>query len=234
MNVLCIDTSGPSAGVAVLKDGRLAFECELTHGMTHSQCIMPMVEQGLAGTGLRTNEVDLFAAVVGPGSFTGVRIGVSTVKALAHAVNKPCVGVDALEALAAGIWSFDGIVCPILDARAQQVYGAVFEAGVPPVRLMDDTAEKLAEFLPKVKALGRRALFLGDGAPVFEGAIREALGDQAAFAPAHLRGLRAGSAAVLASLRAQEADDFLHLMPLYLRAPQAERERAAREAQRHA
>ena len=83
MNVLCIDTSGPSAGVAVLKDGRLAFECELTHGMTHSQCIMPMVEQGLAGTGLQTDEVDLFAAVVGPGSFTGVRIGVSTVKALA-------------------------------------------------------------------------------------------------------------------------------------------------------
>lgn len=234
MNVLCIDTSGPSAGVAVLKDGRLAFECELTHGMTHSQCIMPMVEQGLAGAGLQTGDIDLFAAVVGPGSFTGVRIGVSTVKALAHAADKPCVGVDALEALAAGISGFDGMICPILDARAQQVYGAAFEAGLPPVRLMDDTAQKLAEFLPKIKAMGKRTLFLGDGAPVFENAIREALGDQAAFAPAHLHGLRAGSAAVLASLRAQEATDFLHLMPLYLRAPQAERERAAREAKSHA
>lgn len=188
MNVLCIDTSGPSAGVAVLKDGRLAFECELTHGMTHSQCIMPMVEQGLAGTGLQTNEVDLFAAVVGPGSFTGVRIGVSTVKALAHAVNKPCVGVDALRRSPQGSGALTGSSARFWTHARSRSTARCLRRGWPPVRLMDDTAEKLAEFLPKVKALGRRALFLGDGAPVFEGAIREALGDQAAFAPAHLRG----------------------------------------------
>ena len=233
MNLLCIDTSGPSAGVAILKDGHLAYECELTHGRTHSQCIMPMVDQGLSGVGLTPGDVDLFAAVVGPGSFTGVRIGVSTVKALAHATGKPCIGVDALEALAAGIQDFQGIVCPILDARAQQVYGAAFRAGDPPVRLMDDTVEKLIEYLPRVRAMGQRALFVGDGSPVFEAAIREYLGEQASFAPAHLCGLRAGSAVVLAQRRAGEAVDFLHLMPLYLRAPQAERERAAREAKRH-
>ena len=143
MNILCVDTSGPSAGVAVLRDGRLVFECSLIHGRTHSQCIMPMVEQGLAGAGLQAGDVDLFAAVVGPGSFTGVRIGVSTVKALAHATQRPCIGVDALEALAAGIQDFGGLICPILDARAQQVYGAVFRAGLPPVRVAEDAAEKL-------------------------------------------------------------------------------------------
>lgn len=234
MNILCVDTSGPSAGVAVLRDGRLVFECSLIHGRTHSQCIMPMVEQGLAGAGLQAGDVDLFAAVVGPGSFTGVRIGVSTVKALAHAAQRPCVGVDALEALAAGIQDFGGLICPILDARAQQVYGAVFRAGLPPVRVAEDAAEKLSEYLARIDATGERALFLGDGAQAFAREVREALGERAAFAPAHLCTLRAGSAAALAALRAHEAVDCMALAPLYLRAPQAERERAAKEAKAHA
>lgn len=244
MNILMIDTSGPACGVALSRDGRIVCEMELTSGLTHSQRVMPMVDSALEMSGMTVGDVDVFGAVVGPGSFTGVRIGVSTVKALAHAKGKPCMGVDALQALAANVTAFDGVVCPILDARAQQVYGAMFEAGFPPKRLTDDAAMKLTDFLDEVEKTGRRALFLGDGAPGFETAIRERLGERASFAPEQHRGLRAGSALALAALYAQgklEAGagegvglcDSLTLMPLYLRAPQAERERAAREAQKH-
>ena len=90
---------------------------------------MPMVDAALQMSDMTAADMDVFGAVVGPGSFTGVRIGVSTVKALAHAAGKPCVAVDALEALAANVTAFDGVVCPILDARAQQVYGAIFKDG---------------------------------------------------------------------------------------------------------
>ena len=235
MNILMIDTSGPACGVAVMKDGQIICELQLTSGKTHSQRVMPMVDQALSMCEMQVGDIDLFGAVVGPGSFTGVRIGVSSVKALAHAAGKPCIGVDALEALAANAIDFDGVICPILDARAQQVYGAMFESGMPPRRLMDDEAEKLTLFLDRVEATGRDALFLGDGAPVFETAIRERLGGKAHFAPAQHAGLRAASACALGEQYAADAAnlrDCMTLLPLYLRAPQAERERAAKLAAR--
>ncbi len=228
-----IDTSGPACGVAIAKDGKLVYEASLEIGMTHSQRLMPMVDAALTMSGMTMEDVDLFGAVVGPGSFTGVRIGVSTVKALAHSTGKPCIGIDALEALAMNVPEFDGIVCPILDARAQQVYGAMFEPGVPPRRLCEDTAEKLTAFLDRVQATGRRAIFVGDGVGVSEKAIREKLYEKAAFAPAAHCALRAGCAAMLAQQYADKAQDYITLLPLYLRAPQAERERAAREAQKN-
>ncbi len=230
MNILMIDTSGPACGVALMKDGKPVYEAALEIGMTHSQRLMPMVDAALEMTGMQMEDIGLFGAVVGPGSFTGVRIGVSTVKALAHAAGKPCIGVDALEALALNVPAFDGVICPILDARAQQVYGAIFESGMPPVRLCEDVAEKLAAFLDRVEATGRRALFVGDGVKVSEKMISERLGERAVFAPAAHRGLRAACAAALAEAYADRAQDYVSLLPLYLRAPQAERERAAREA----
>ena len=233
MNILMIDTSGPACGVAVMKDGSIVCELQLTSGKTHSQRVMPMVDQALNMCEMQISDIDLFGAVVGPGSFTGVRIGVSSVKALAHAAGKPCIGVDALEALAANVSGFDGVVCPILDARAQQVYGAMFECGMPPVRLMEDEAEKLTAFLDRVEATGREALFLGDGVAPLKNAIMERLGEKAHFAPAQHLGLRAASACALAAEYAKDENnlkDCMTLLPLYLRAPQAERERAARLA----
>ena len=233
MNILMIDTSGPACGVAVMKDGSIVCELQLTSGKTHSQRVMPMVDQALNMCEMQVSDVDLFGVVVGPGSFTGVRIGVSSVKALAHAAGKPCIGVDALEALAANVSGFDGVVCPILDARAQQVYGAMFECGMPPVRLMEDEAEKLTAFLDRVEATGREALFLGDGVAPLKNAIMERLGEKAHFAPAQHLGLRAASACALAAQYAEDESnlkDCMTLLPLYLRAPQAERERAARLA----
>ena len=125
--VLAIDTSGPVAGCAVLKAGRIVHLTAMNHGLTHSETIMPAVDAALEGAGLRCGDVDVFAAVAGPGSFTGVRIGVCAAKGLAHAVGKPCVAVHALEALAMNFYGFDGLCCPILDARRGQVYCAAFD-----------------------------------------------------------------------------------------------------------
>ena len=233
MKILMIDTSGPACGVAISRDGQIVCEMQLTSGRTHSQRVMPMVDQALELSEMQVGDIDLFGAVVGPGSFTGVRIGVSTVKALAHAADKPCIGIDALEALAANALGFGGVICPILDARAQQVYGAMFESGMPPRRLMDDEAEKLGLFLNRVEATGRDALFMGDGVAAMRDAIAQRLGGRAHFAPAQHLGLRAASACALAQAYAGEEarmKDCMTLLPLYLRAPQAERERAAKLA----
>ena len=235
MNILMIDTSGPACGVAIAREGRLVCDMQLVSGRTHSQRVMPMVEAALAMSDMAVSDIDVFGAVIGPGSFTGVRIGVSSVKALAHAAGRPCVGVDALHALAANIQAFDGVVCPILDARAQQVYGAMFRAGDVPQRLCGDEAMPLTAFLDRVEATDERALFLGDGVAAMRGAIEARLGGRAQFAAPQHMNLRAGSACAIAMRLAEQGEmtDYLHLLPLYLRAPQAERERAAREAASH-
>ena len=233
MLILALESSAKAASVALCRDGVLIAQSQQCSGLTHSCTLLPMAEQLLKNTDTRLADVDAIAVARGPGSFTGVRIGVSTVKALAHAANKPCVAVDALEALAANVTAFDGVVCPILDARAQQVYGAIFKRGE---RLTEDTVEKLTLFLDRVEATGEDALFLGDGAPGFEAAIRERLGDKAHFAQPQHNGLRAGSACALAARRLEAGEttlDYITLLPLYLRAPQAERERAAREGAKH-
>ena len=232
MRVLAVDTSGPAVGVALLEGDRLLFECSLTHKRTHSVWLMPAVEQALRQTERCLGDVDLFAAVVGPGSFTGVRIGVTTVKSLAQATGKPCVGVNALEALASGAGEFCGTVCPLLDARAGQVYAAAFGPGFPPRRLLPDAALPLTDFLERAARLALPLLFTGDGAPIFAGAIRERFGDAARVAPPHLCCLRAGAAAVLAREAFPSAVSCDALQPLYLRAPQAERERAAKRGER--
>ena len=146
------------------------------------------------------------------------------------------MGVNALEALAANAVAFDGVICPILDARAQQVYGAVFRAGPIPQRLREDEALKLTLFLDEVEKRGEPALFLGDGAAAFEAEIRDRLGARAHFAPPQHAGLRAAGACALADAYVHaggETLDYITLLPLYLRAPQAERERAAREGKTH-
>lgn len=228
MNLLAVDTSGPVAGVAVLRDGEVAYEGAAVNRLTHSVNLMPMIEEALGRAGLDVSEIDYYASVTGPGSFTGVRIGVSAIKGMAHGAGKPCIGVDALEALAMGACTTDALICPIQDARAGQVYGAAFLPGLPPVRKLPDMAEKLPVFIEEaLEAAGERKLFfLGDGVKTYRKAIEEILGERAIFAPAHMSYLRPASVALLADLRKDEAVDYLTLMPVYLRAPQAERERA--------
>lgn len=221
MNLLAVDTSGPVAGVAVLKDGEVAYESAAVNRLTHSVNLMPMIEEALGRAGLDVSEIGLYAAVTGPGSFTGVRIGVSAVKGMAHGAGKPCVGVDALEALAAGACLTDALICPIQDARAGQVYGAAFLAGMPPVRMLPNMAEALPVYLDRALAVAgeRRLCFLGDGVSTYRDAIVERLGERAVIAPAHMRYLRPASVGELAWLNRERSVDYLALIPVYLRPP---------------
>lgn len=230
MKLLAIDTSGPVCGVAILTDVGVAYECAVVNKLTHSTNLMPMVETAFAATVLTLNDMERIAVVTGPGSFTGVRIGVSTAKGLAHGAGKPCVAVDALEAMAAGAGSFEGVICPIQDARAGQVYGSAFKAAQGrPERLMADTPMKLEDYVDAIRPLGEPYLFLGDGMPVQQAKLVDLLGNKAMFAQPQQAYLRPGAVAYLGSLTAEELD-YLQLMPMYLRAPNAERNRRLVEA----
>ena len=227
MNIAAIDTSGPLASAAVMKDGGIAHLIAMNQGLTHSETIMPALDDALHAAGLSCADVDCFAVVAGPGSFTGVRIGVCAAKGLAHAWNKMCARLDALEVLAMNYQGFDGIACPILAARRGQVYCAAFDMknGLPE-RVLEDNAIELSAFLDKLPK-DRRLVFLGDGLRVHAGKIREILPD-AVIAPANMRDLRADVACILAEARQDEWMEAHLLTPIYLRVPQAERERNAR------
>ena len=231
MNILTVDTSGPIAGVSIITDGAIRYEASVCNKKTHSVNLMPMVDEAFNRSSLTVSDIDIYAAVVGPGSFTGVRIGVNTIRGMAHGVNKPVIGINALEALACGVCATDMIICPIQDARAGQVYGAVFESGMPPIRLMQDEALILTEYLSKVCELAdsnRKFYFVGDGARVQENAIKAILGERAVFAPAHLEMIRPASVAMLADCYKDSATSYNGLLPHYLRKPQAERAREAK------
>lgn len=227
MNLLAIDTSGPVASCAVMADGVVRQLIAMERGLTHSETIMPAVDAALSGSGLTCADMDAFVAVAGPGSFTGVRIGVCAVKGLAHAVGKPCARVHSLEALAMNFFGFDGLACPILDARRGQVYCAAYDMrdGLPDQVLAPD-ALPLERFLERLP-LDQQLVFLGDGLTVHESYIRQIPFEDILIAPPHLRQLRADAACVLAAAHPEAWMEPHLLTPIYLRAPQAERERSA-------
>ncbi len=227
MNILAIDTSGPTCGVAVLADGAVRFSQTVLNRRTHSVNLMPMVDAAFSFTGLTLGDMDRLACVTGPGSFTGVRLGVSTVKGLAHGSGKPCVAVDALEAMAYGAGGFEGIVCPMQDARAGQVYAALFRRGS---RITPDEPVALTELAARLSERGEPVLFTGDGMTAHRERIAELMGGQARFAGAAFAFLRPETVAEMAAAAAGTVD-YLTLMPLYLRAPSAERNRKLMEAQ---
>ena len=226
MRLLIIDTSGPVCGAAVMDESRVLSEFTAQNRNTHSASLMPMVESALRAAGTELKDLDAVAAVTGPGSFTGVRIGVATAKGLAHGAGLKCIPVDALEALSRSAGAWDGLVCPIQDARAGQVYGAAFRNGE---RLTPDEPMKLEEYLEKISALGERFLFLGDGVPVHREKIREILGEKAEFAPAHLGYLRPSAAGMIALEKGRETD-YLGLQATYLRPPNAQKNKKLMEA----
>ena len=226
MKLLVMDTSGPVCGVAVMEDEKVLCEYTAQNRNTHSANLMPMAEAALLSAGKTIGEMDAIAAVTGPGSFTGVRIGVATAKGLAHGAGIPCIPVDALEVLSLSAGGFDGVVCPIQDARAGQVYGAAFRGGE---RLTADEPLKLEDFLEKILPFGERFLFLGDGVPVHREKILETLGKKAAFAPAYLNYLRPSAAGVLA-MQSEKRTDYLNLQATYLRPPNAQKNKKLLEA----
>jgi len=230
MNILSLDTSGAMAGVAITRDGMIAYEAVSNNGFArHSQVIMPMTERALCACSLKARDIDLFAVVAGPGSFTGARIGVCAIKALAMSVKKRAVGLDALMVLAMGVPYFDGVICPILDARRGNVYHAAFVAGDPlPERLMDDALVPVNE-LPDRLPADRRLLFTGDGLSVHARYIMERFRGRAVIAQPYMAYLRPAAACHAANALMREATEPGELTPIYLQKPQAERERAAME-----
>ena len=231
MNILAIDTCCSAATAAVLTDDRLAAEIVQNNKKTHSQNIMPMIDFMMSQAEMSIGDIDCFAAAVGPGSFTGVRIGVATVKALAHAFGKPCAAVSALHAMAYNVADFGGIICPIFDARRGQVYNALFggvrtQGNAISQELCDELDERVrfAESSPEI-------IFLGDGLPVFADMFNERFGKRAVFAKRSLRMNLAASVAEIGyeKLLLGDVCGYAELKPMYLRLSQAEREKAERE-----
>lgn len=223
MRILAVDTSSAVASCAIVEDDKLVCEHILNNKLTHSQTLMPMLDEVLKQSEIKAADIDLFAAVTGPGSFTGLRIGVSAVKALAHANKKPCASVSTLEALAYNMPFCEMLVVPVMDARRAEVYTAAYDTRDGIVReVIAPTAMPLEELCRCVEKYDRRAVFLGDAILVYKDKIREYLGDKAVFAPPNLNAQHAASAAALAADKPQIKYD--ELMPAYLRKSQAEQE----------
>lgn len=225
MFLLAIDTSSILAGVSIIKDGELLYEANAITKYTHSVNIMPMIEEALIRIGIEISQIDLLAVVTGPGSFTGVRIGVSLVKGLAQGLNIPCIPINALDALAYGSIEKKALICPILDARRQQVYGACFQGYGQMQRLLSDKAIKLDEYTKKILEFkGDKFYFVGDGVKQYSHEIKMLLGDKAIIPRKNEWFLRSSSVGLLAWSTRDVNKDYLSLEPYYLRAPQAERE----------
>lgn len=226
MRVLALDTSSNVASAAIIEDGKLLGENILNHKKTHSQKIMVMIEELFGDLELTVHDIDVFAAANGPGSFTGLRIGVATVKALAHSVDKPVVGVSTLAGLAYNLPYTSYIIVPVMDARRNQVYTAsyIWENGTLK-ELEADSAMSIEDRVSSCRKMGK-VIFVGDGVNVHRDYIAGQLGENAYFAPVTALMQRASSVAALALEKANrgETEHYSALKPFYLRKSQAERE----------
>jgi len=226
MLILSFESSAKAASVALVRNGQLVSQSTQCSTLTHSRTLLPMAEDMLKNTELTLKDVDVLAVAHGPGSFTGIRIGVSTVKGLAWGAQKPCVGVSTLEAMAWHGVAAGGIICPVMDARRSQVYNALFEIrGGKPVRLCPDRPIALEELLPELRALPSPVFLVGDGAAL-TAAFLEKAGLPFRMAPDNLLWQDAWGVAMAAMDKPPVSG--AELLPVYLRLSQAERERQAR------
>ena len=238
MKILGIDSSGLVASVAVWEDGVIVGEYTTNYKKTHSQTLLPMLDELKKMIELDLKTLDAIAIASGPGSFTGLRIGSATAKGLGLALEKPLVEVPTLEGLAYNLAGVSGLVCPILDARRNQVYAGIYDfsaekspQGETEYRLktiFPQAALDIRELLGELKKQERNVTFLGDGVPVYRDLIRREFGGSFSFAPAHMNVQRGGSVAALGAVyyaegRTISAADH---RPEYLRMSQAEREKA--------
>lgn len=226
MKILAIEASAVAASAAITDDGVLLAEEITQTALTHSATLLPMIKSVLEKCNLTTDDIDLVAVTEGPGSFSGLRIGVTTAKTLAYAANKKTVGVSTLLALAAAIPFSDKYICPIMDARRDQVYNAIYkyngtgfdEIRAPRAVSVDELYEDIA------MSLDGEFVFVGDGVKRFAPFFAEKLGQKAHFAPPQLCAARASNVAYLANSAVGEAKAPEELNPVYLRLSQAERE----------
>ena len=230
MLILAFETSAKAASVALTENGKLLGESYQNTGLTHSQTLMVMAEDVLKQCGKLAADVEAEAVAEGPGSFTGVRIGVAAAKGFAWGSEIPCYGVSTLEAMAESLGAFDGYVCPCMDARRSQVYNALFLAeGGKLTRVAEDRAIALADLKEELKNCDKPVFLVGDGANLCYNTLKEEV-PNLVLPPEHRIHQRAVGVAVLAQRMAEAglAPSGGALVPNYLRLSQAEREKLER------
>ena len=228
MLILSVDSSASPASVCLFENGKIIADYYLNTGFTHSQTLMAMAESVMKISCKKPEEIDLYAVNSGPGSFTGVRIGVSAVKGMAYAANKPCVSVSTLESMAYNCLGNDCVVCACMDARRSQVYNALFKVnGSIITRLCEDRAISIDDLLPALYEITDKIFLVGDGAHLV---ADRAENDSIVQAPAKSVFQRASSVALAAEEKYGRGEilSSASLMPTYLRLSQAERERNAK------
>ena len=242
MKIIAIDSSGLVASVAVVEDDILIGEYNVQYKKTHSQTLLPMLDELKKMVDLDLGTVDAIALAKGPGSFTGLRIGSATAKGLGLAMNVPLVEIPTLDGLACNLYGTDKLVCPIMDARRNQVYTGIYEfvcfgqldgdgqeaaLSYQLQVLLEQCAVPIEEIARECNELGREVIFLGDGVPVFASRLSELLTVPYSFAPAHMNRQRAAAFAMLAFeyLREGKCVGAGEHAPEYLRLSQAEREK---------
>ena len=237
MKILGIDSSGLVASVAVTEDDNLLGEFTMNYKKTHSQTLLPMLDELAKMIELDLNTIDAIAVSGGPGSFTGLRIGSATAKGLGLALEKPLIHIPTVDALAYNLCGHRDMVCPLMDARRNQTYTGLytFDGNKMQVELVQ-CAVGIDEIVEKINEKQRAVVFLGDGVPVFETYIREQINVPYTFAPAHVNKQRAAAVAALGEIyyKKGKTETAAEHRPDYLRLSQAERERMERENAKHA
>lgn len=228
MKILALDSSGLPASVAIVEDDNLIAEYTVNYKKTHSQTLLPMLDEVVKMTGTNLAEIDAIAVAKGPGSFTGLRIGSATVKGLGLALDKPVIGIPTVEGLAMNLWGAQALVCPLMDARRNQVYTGIYRFRSGELQVVrEQAALALEEVVHALNLIGEEVIFLGDGVQVYRHLLEEKLEVPYTIAPAHMNKQRAASVAARAleywnQGLYENADSF---EPEYLRLSQAERER---------
>lgn len=233
MKILALDSSGLVASAAIVEDDVLIAEYTTDYKKTHSQTLLPMLDEIRHMIDLDLHTIDAIAISAGPGSFTGLRIGAATAKGLGLALHLPLVEVPTLEGLAFNLWGTDKLVCPIMDARRNQVYTGIYEfyKGEVMHTIKDQCAVGVEELIEELNGLGREVIFLGDGVPVYRERILQKMQVPSIFAPASNNRQRAASIASLGAIYFAQGRTVTAAEhePEYLRKSQAEREREEQE-----
>lgn len=233
MKILGLDSSGIVASVAIVEDDVLIAEYTVNYKKTHSQTLLPMLDEIAKMTEFDLNSIDAIAVAAGPGSFTGLRIGSATAKGLGLALKKPLIAIPTVEGLAYNLYDISGLICPIMDARRKQVYTGIYRFTDHQLKVVEDQmAVPMETVIEKLNQYGETVTFLGDGVPVFHELIAEKMTVPYSFAPAHVNKQRAAAVAALGEIyyRQGKTETAMEHVPDYLRVSQAERERAEREA----
>ena len=223
MKILAVDSSSVTASVAITENGKVLAENFINNGLTHSQTLMPMVEKTINESGISVKDIDFFAITHGPGSFTGVRIGIASIKGMADALDKKCLPISTLEAIAEPLRNEDVIACAVMDARCNQVYTAIFNNGE---RLCDDKAVLIDELGEELNQYDKKIVFIGDGSVLCYDKLHEIIQD-CDVADEKIRYVHGESIGFVAENKIKNGEEPINsanLVPFYLRLPQAERE----------